>query len=115
MNDESEDSSGSSFITHRSSFSSEAPQEREQVAERTRGQVALELVPVPHEDVLQRGGAAVVEVRPALADAAQRRRVELALADLVAQADVVRPDRRVPGWRVAAGTAVVAEHLLPTP
>src|SRR5687768_6825667 len=54
---------------------------------------------------------AVVEEAAALADAEEGRRVEVAQAALVVEADVERVERRVVRRAVAAAAPVACEHL----
>src|SRR5262249_54006755 len=71
------------------------------------GKLVLEL----GKDLFQRGGPVVVKVWPALAHAAERRRIELAVAQLVGQANVERSLRRVSRWLVAGGAFLAAKNL----
>src|SRR5687768_13357674 len=66
----------------------QAPKEREQIGRFRAGEVALKLMAVHLEHFIQRGGAIVVEVRGALAYAAERRGIEAAVALRVFQAHV---------------------------
>src|SRR4051794_14418566 len=72
----------------------QCPEERRQVGGLAGRQASAARVAVLEEDVLERLGAAVVQERLAAADPPQGRGIELALACLVGQADVVSPRRR---------------------
>src|SRR5262249_12048816 len=98
--------------TRRNSFL-QRPQEGEQVLEGSACQGRPELVAVTGKDLIERRRSTVVEIRPALADAAQRGRVEVRVAHLVGQADVVRFARRVDRRRVATRAVVLLEERSP--
>ena len=86
-------------------------QERQQVFQLVGGKFMVQLVLVFQKDFFQRRGSVVVEVGAALADAEQRRWIELALAKLVVDADIIGVGRCEDGRRVAIGALQVAEQL----
>src|SRR4051794_7960351 len=88
---------------------SEATQKAEQVGQVVRRRVWSHLVMEPGEDLFERGGAVIVQEAVALAHAAQRRRVEGAVATLVGEAHVVGPVR---GERQGRDVAADAAALL---
>src|SRR5688500_6842884 len=82
-------------------------QERHQILQLVGGVSCGGGVALLAENLLQRGGAAVVEEWPAVGEAAEGGRIELAVALGVRQAHVVRGWRSV-SWRGVAACAVAA-------
>src|SRR5262249_14340168 len=66
------------------------------------------------EDFIQRPRSAVVQERAPATDTAKRRRIELAVANLVSQADIVPLGRRVVGAGVARGAFASLEYRSPS-
>src|SRR5262245_59436252 len=81
-------------------------QECHQIAQFLCPQLARKLVLEFGKDLFQRSGAVVVKVWPALADAAERGGIELAVAKPVRQADVEAPLGSV-GRRLVTGRTLL--------
>ena len=91
---------------------SNAPQETQQGGQFAVGEIAVEPVAELGEDVGERLGPAVVQKALALANTAERRRIELPLAMFIRQADVVGFGRGVGQRRhVAAARAAVVKQF----
>jgi hypothetical protein len=84
---------------------SQALQIRQQVGQRRAIEPRAIGMAEARKHVRQRLGMIVMKVRPALADAQQRRRIEMLHAILVRQANVIRVGGRE-GWRSMTGLTI---------